>query len=47
MTEGFLSQVCEIVDAVEPVEKFTQTLHESTLKTSGVVDVIYTVGIEN
>lgn len=47
MTEGFLSQVCETVDAVEPVEKFTQTLHESTLKTSGVVDVIYTVGIEN
>lgn len=47
VTEGFLSQVCETVDAVEPVEKFTQTLHEGTLKASGVVDVIYTVGIEN
>ncbi|ODM16817.1 hypothetical protein SI65_07782 [Aspergillus cristatus] len=47
VTEGFLSQVCETVDAVEPVEKFTRALHESTLKESGVIDAIYTVGLED
>lgn len=47
VTEGFLSQVCETVDAVEPVEKFTQALHQSTLKKSGLVHDIYTVGLED
>lgn len=47
VTEGFLSQVCETVDAVEPVEKFTRALYESILKKSGVVDAIYTVGLED
>jgi hypothetical protein len=26
VTEGFLSHVCEVVDAVEPVAKFTQVM---------------------
>lgn len=47
VTEGFLSQVCEVVDAVEPVEKFTQVLRDGTLKKDGVVGDIYTVGLEN
>lgn len=47
VTEGFLSHVCEVVDAVEPVEKFTNVLAESQLKKDGVVGDIYTVGLEN
>ncbi|KAB8076997.1 alpha-N-methyltransferase NTM1 [Aspergillus leporis] len=46
VTEGFLSHVCETVDAVEPVEKFTQVMQESVLKKAGVVGDIYTVGLE-
>ena len=47
VTEGFLSHVCEVVDAVEPVEKFTQVLRESKLKQEGVVGDIFTVGLED
>ncbi|KAL3495705.1 DUF858 domain protein [Aspergillus germanicus] len=47
VTEGFLSHVCEVVDAVEPVEKFTAVLAASPLKTSGVVGDIYVMGIED
>ncbi|EYE98075.1 DUF858 domain protein [Aspergillus ruber CBS 135680] len=47
VTEGFLSHVCEGVDAVEPVGKFTDVIHESQLKKDGVVGDIYTMGIED
>ncbi|KAJ5740868.1 Alpha N-terminal protein methyltransferase 1 [Penicillium malachiteum] len=47
VTEGFLSHACKVVDAVEPVEKFTNVLAESKLKRDGVVGDIYTVGLEN
>ncbi|KAE8154654.1 alpha-N-methyltransferase NTM1 [Aspergillus avenaceus] len=46
VTEGFLSSVCDTVDAVEPVEKFTQVIRDSALKQSGAVGDIYTVGLE-
>ncbi|KAJ5489670.1 Alpha N-terminal protein methyltransferase 1 [Penicillium diatomitis] len=47
VTEGFLRHVCTVVDAVEPVAKFTQVLQESQLKKDGVVGDIYTVGLED
>ncbi|KAF7113842.1 hypothetical protein CNMCM5793_004897 [Aspergillus hiratsukae] len=47
ITEGFLSKVCEVVDVVEPVEKFTEVMHNSSLKKDGIVGDIYIVGIEN
>lgn len=47
VTEGFLRHVCSVVDAVEPVEKFTRVLNDSQLKKDGVVGDIYTVGLEN
>ncbi|EPS31790.1 hypothetical protein PDE_06748 [Penicillium oxalicum 114-2] len=47
VTEGFLRHVCTVVDAVEPVPKFTQVLQEGPLKKDGVVGDIYTVGLEN
>ncbi|KAJ5212615.1 Alpha N-terminal protein methyltransferase 1 [Penicillium cinerascens] len=47
VTEGFLRHVCEVVDAVEPVEKFTKVLEEGKLKEEGVIGDVYTVGLEN
>ncbi|KAL6232555.1 hypothetical protein BDW75DRAFT_217504 [Aspergillus navahoensis] len=46
VTEGFLSHVCNVVDAVEPVGKFTQVLNESALKRAGVIGDVYTTGLE-
>lgn len=47
ITEGFLSHVCEVVDVVEPVAKFTEVVRNSFLKKDGIVGDIYTVGLEN
>lgn len=47
VTEGFLSHVCEVVDAVEPIAKFTKVMEESQLKRAGVIGTIYTRGLEN
>ncbi|KAJ5626015.1 Alpha N-terminal protein methyltransferase 1 [Penicillium lagena] len=47
ITEGFLSHVCEVVDVVEPVEKFTQVLRDGLLKKEGVIGDIYSTGLEN
>ncbi|KAI2732221.1 hypothetical protein CBS147332_1360 [Penicillium roqueforti] len=47
VTEGFLSHVCEVVDAVEPVAKFTQVMKDSQLKRDGVIGNIYTRGLQD
>ncbi|KAF9886246.1 Alpha N-terminal protein methyltransferase 1 [Aspergillus nanangensis] len=47
VTEGFLSQVCQKVDGVEPVEKFTRVMKESALSASGVIGDVYTIGLED
>lgn len=47
VTEGFLSHVCDVVDAVEPVAKFTQVMKDSQLKRDGILGTIYTRGLEN
>jgi protein N-terminal methyltransferase len=47
VTEGFLSHVCEVVDAVEPIAKFTKVMEESQLKRDGVIGTIYTRGLES
>jgi protein N-terminal methyltransferase len=46
VTEGFLSNVCEVVDIVEPVESFAKVVGEGKLKQDGRVGDIYTVGLE-
>lgn len=46
VTDGFLRHVCDVVDAVEPVAKFTQVLQDGKLKEAGIVGDIYTVGLE-
>lgn len=47
VTKGFLSDVCEVVDIVEPVEKFTQDLKEGELGQRGVIGDIYNVGLQD
>ncbi|CAI7574434.1 unnamed protein product [Penicillium bialowiezense] len=47
VTEGFLSHVCEVVDAVEPIAKFTQVMQDSQLKRDRVIGTIYTQGLES
>ncbi|THC91515.1 hypothetical protein EYZ11_009023 [Aspergillus tanneri] len=47
VTNGVLSQVCEVVDAVEPVEKFAQVLRDTRLNSNGVGGDIYNVGLED
>jgi protein N-terminal methyltransferase len=52
VSNGFLRHVCEIVDAVEPVEKFASILrqepqNEDGPKEDGLVGDIYVTGLEN
>lgn len=47
VTDGFLKNVCEVVDIVEPVEKFTEALRSGSLGKDGVIGDIYSLGLEN
>jgi len=47
VTAGFLSTVCEAVDVVEPVEKFTKEAKAARLTGNGSVDNVYVTGLEN
>lgn len=47
VTEGFLAQVCEQVDVVEPVENFARVIRDGSLKKDAKVGDIYTTGLEN
>ncbi|OGE58464.1 hypothetical protein PENARI_c001G12476 [Penicillium arizonense] len=44
---GFLSHVCEKVDAVEPIAKFTKVLQDSAVAKTGAVGTVYTKGLED
>ena len=46
VTAGFLSKVCEVVDVVEPVEKFAKEVKGMGMTGSGRVDQIYVMGLE-
>ena len=47
VTAGLLSTVCEVVDVVEPVEKFAQEAKTATLAGKGLVGTVYVTGLEN
>jgi protein N-terminal methyltransferase len=47
VTEGFLSNVCEVVDVVEPVENFARVVRDGTLKRAGKVGEVFVVGLES
>lgn len=46
VTEGFLSNVCEVVDIVEPVEKFVSVLRDGKLKAEGKIGDVFIIGLE-
>ncbi|MCJ1453432.1 Alpha N-terminal protein methyltransferase 1 [Mycoblastus sanguinarius] len=46
VTAGFLSRVCEVVDIVEPVEKFAQEVKKAELAGDGSVGKVYITGLE-
>ncbi|RAO72653.1 uncharacterized protein BHQ10_008665 [Talaromyces amestolkiae] len=47
VTNGFLRHVCEVVDAVEPVEKFASIIREESHSHDGLVGDVYVTGLEN
>lgn len=46
VTEGFLSKVCDMVDIVEPVDKFLQVVRQGELAKEGKIGDIFNVGLE-
>ena len=46
VTAGFLSTVCEVVDVVEPVEKFAQEVGGQNMVGGGSVGRVYVIGLE-
>jgi protein N-terminal methyltransferase len=47
VTEGFLSNVCDVVDVVEPVSKFAKVLEDGPLKQEGKVGDVYVTGLQD
>ncbi|KAA6407565.1 MAG: DUF858 domain [Lasallia pustulata] len=46
VTAGLLSRVCEVVDVVEPVEKFARDVPGKEMVGAGAVGDVYVVGLE-
>lgn len=46
ITAGFLSAVCEVVDVVEPVEKFAREVKGQKMVGGGSVGCVYVTGLE-
>lgn len=47
VTAGFLSKVCEVVDVVEPIQRFADAAKEAKMAGSGTVGNIYVKGLED
>lgn len=47
ITAGFLSTICEVVDVVEPVEKFAQEVKAQEMIGSGSVGNVYVTGLQD
>ena len=47
ITAGFLSTVCEVVDVVEPVEKFAREVKGQKMIGSGSLGSVYVAGLED
>ncbi|KAK1148373.1 hypothetical protein N8T08_010184 [Aspergillus melleus] len=47
VTDGFLREVCAVVDAVEPVEKFARVLRKDRDMEGAVQGEVYTTGLES
>lgn len=46
VTQGFLSNACEVIDIVEPVENFARVIRDGPLKQQGKVGDVYVTGLE-
>ena len=47
VTEGFLANVCNVVDVVEPVDKFAEVMRNGALRNEGRVGDVYTAGLQD
>lgn len=47
VTEGLLTDVCDVVDVVEPVAKFASVLEDGRLKRDGRVGEVYVTGLQD
>ena len=47
ITAGLLTALCEVVDVVEPVEKFAQEVKDQKMVGSGSVGRVYVTGLED
>ena len=47
ISAGFLSTVCEVIDVVEPVEKFAQEAKGQKMVGNGSVGNVYVIGLED
>ncbi|KAL8648907.1 MAG: hypothetical protein Q9210_004717 [Variospora velana] len=46
VTAGVLSKVCDVVDVVEPVEKFAKEVHDAKLAGKGTVGEVFVTGLQ-
>ena len=46
VTHGLLTDICDVVDVVEPIERFAKVLRDGSFKRDGKVGDIYTTGLE-
>ena len=47
VTAGFLSKVCEVIDIVEPIQKFAEEVKKAEMTGSGKIGKTYVMGLEN
>ena len=47
VTAGFLSVVCDVVDIVEPVEKFANAIKDVNMAGKGAIGQVYIMGLES
>ncbi|KAL8778683.1 MAG: hypothetical protein Q9213_007297 [Squamulea squamosa] len=47
VTAGFLSKVCQVIDVVEPIEKFAKVAREMMLTGDGKVGEVYVTGLQD
>ena len=47
ITAGLLSNICEVIDILEPIEKFAQEARKMEVKGKGVVGDTYVASLEN
>ena len=47
VTTGFLSKVCEVVDIVEPIQKFAEEVTKAEMAGSGKIGKTYVKGLED